>query len=48
MLLAPLRMVAHTLFVVGAMTGWKLEWKSPPREANDVALDAKPRSASRR
>ena len=37
MLLAPLRMVAHTLFVVGAMTGWKLEWKSPPREANDVS-----------
>jgi membrane glycosyltransferase len=36
MLLAPLRMVAHTLFVVGALTGWKLEWKSPPREANDV------------
>jgi membrane glycosyltransferase len=37
MLLAPLRMVAHTLFVVGAMTGWKLEWKSPPREASDVS-----------
>jgi membrane glycosyltransferase len=37
MLLAPLRMVAHTLFVVGAMTGWTLEWKSPPREANDVS-----------
>jgi len=37
MLLAPLRMVAHTLFVVGAITGWKLEWKSPPREANDVS-----------
>jgi membrane glycosyltransferase len=36
MLLAPLRMVAHTLFVLGALTGWKLEWKSPPREANDV------------
>jgi len=36
MLLAPLRMVAHTLFVVGALTGWKLEWKSPPREASDV------------
>jgi membrane glycosyltransferase len=35
-LLAPLRMVAHTLFVVGALTGWRLEWKSPPREANDV------------
>ena len=33
---APLRMVAHSLFVVGALTGWKLEWKSPPREATDV------------
>jgi len=37
MLLAPLRMVAHTIFVIGAITGWKLEWKSPPREASDVA-----------
>jgi membrane glycosyltransferase len=36
MLQAPLRMVAHTLFVVGALTGWKLEWKSPPRGASDV------------
>jgi membrane glycosyltransferase len=35
-LLAPLRMVAHSLFVVGALTGWKLDWKSPPREAEDV------------
>jgi membrane glycosyltransferase len=34
---APLRMVAHTVFVVGALTGWKLEWKSPPREATDVS-----------
>ncbi|RZI83381.1 MAG: glucans biosynthesis glucosyltransferase MdoH [Rubrivivax sp.] len=34
---APLRMVGHTLFVVGALTGWKLEWKSPPREATDVS-----------
>lgn len=34
---APLRMVAHSLFVVGALTGWKLEWKSPPREAVDVS-----------
>ncbi len=33
---APLRMVAHTLFVVVALTGLKLEWKSPPREANDI------------
>jgi membrane glycosyltransferase len=34
---APLRMVAHSLFVVGALSGWKLDWKSPPREAADVA-----------
>ncbi|MHB8759139.1 MAG: glucans biosynthesis glucosyltransferase MdoH [Thiobacillus sp.] len=34
---APLRMVAHTLFVVGALIGLKLEWKSPPREASDVS-----------
>jgi len=33
---APLRMVAHTLFVIGAITGCRLEWKSPPREASDV------------
>lgn len=34
---APLRMVAHSLFVVGAFTGWQLEWKSPPRQAADVS-----------
>jgi membrane glycosyltransferase len=33
---APLRMVAHTLFVVVALTGLKLDWKSPPREAADI------------
>jgi membrane glycosyltransferase len=33
---APLRMLAHTLFVLGAFTGWKLEWKSPPRSAEKV------------
>ncbi|WKB53508.1 glucans biosynthesis glucosyltransferase MdoH [Eleftheria terrae] len=33
---APVRMVAHTLFVVGALTGWKIEWKSPPREAEAI------------
>lgn len=35
-LTAPLRMVAHTIFVVGALTGLKLDWKSPPREASDI------------
>nr|WP_269839082.1 glucans biosynthesis glucosyltransferase MdoH [Paucibacter sp. M5-1]MCZ7881336.1 glucans biosynthesis glucosyltransferase MdoH [Paucibacter sp. M5-1] len=38
---APLRMAAHTVFVIGALVekfaGLKLEWKSPPREASDVS-----------
>ena len=29
-------MLAHSLFVVVALTGIKLDWKSPPREANAV------------
>lgn len=33
---APVRMLAHSLFVVVALTGIKLDWKSPPREANAV------------
>jgi membrane glycosyltransferase len=33
---APVRMIAHTLFVLIALTGLKLQWKSPPREAEDV------------
>jgi len=33
---APVRMVAHTMFVVVALTGLKLNWKSPPREAQDI------------
>ena len=33
LLQAPIRMLAHSLFVVVALTGLKLEWKSPPREA---------------
>ena len=37
MLQAPVRMAAHSLFTIGALTGWKLEWKSPPREATDVS-----------
>ncbi|SDO04004.1 membrane glycosyltransferase [Rhodoferax sp. OV413] len=36
MLQAPLRMAAHSLFVLGALTGWRLEWTSPPREASDL------------
>jgi membrane glycosyltransferase len=33
---APLRMVAHTGFVIAALTGLRLEWKSPPRNAGAV------------
>jgi membrane glycosyltransferase len=36
LLQAPLRMVAHTLFVAGALAGWRLHWTSPPRQAADV------------
>ena len=36
LLQAPTRMVAHSLFVLVALTGMKLEWKSPPREAAAV------------
>ncbi len=41
---APVRMIAHSLFVVAALTGLKLEWKSPPREAKDIGW----RDAARR
>jgi membrane glycosyltransferase len=33
---APLRMLAHTMFVVGALTGLRIEWKSPSRDAVSV------------
>ncbi len=33
LLQAPIRMLAHSLFVLVAVTGLKLDWKSPPREA---------------
>ena len=32
MLLAPVRMLFHTQFVLGALFGWRISWKSPPRE----------------
>jgi membrane glycosyltransferase len=37
LLLAPIRMLAHSLFVLVAITGLKLDWKSPPREAAAVS-----------
>ncbi|KAF1021545.1 MAG: Glucans biosynthesis glucosyltransferase H [Paracidovorax wautersii] len=35
-LMAPVRMVGHTVFVFAAITGIKLAWKSPPRDATAV------------
>ncbi len=35
-LLAPIRMLFHTKFVLGAVLGWKLVWKSPPRGDNET------------
>lgn len=32
MLLAPVRMLFHTRFVVAAFLGWSVQWKSPQRE----------------
>jgi membrane glycosyltransferase len=33
---SPVRMLAHSCFVLVALTGLKLEWKSPPREASGI------------
>ena len=33
---APVRMVAHSLFVLGALTGLRLDWRSPSRDASAV------------
>ncbi|MEO7941156.1 MAG: glucans biosynthesis glucosyltransferase MdoH, partial [Burkholderiaceae bacterium] len=38
---APVRMLAHTVFVFSALTGLRLEWRSPPRQTQSVGwLDA--------
>jgi membrane glycosyltransferase len=34
---SPVRMLAHSLFVLVALTGLKLDWKSPPREATALS-----------
>jgi membrane glycosyltransferase len=36
MLLAPVRMLFHTQFVAGALFGWTVSWKSPPREDTET------------
>jgi membrane glycosyltransferase len=40
LLQAPVRMLAHSLFVLVAVTGIKLDWKSPPREAAGITWRA--------
>ncbi len=37
MLLAPVRMLFHTRFVVAAFLGWAISWKSPPREDSETS-----------
>jgi membrane glycosyltransferase len=37
MLLAPVRMLFHTLFVAAAFLGWSIRWKSPPREDSETS-----------
>jgi membrane glycosyltransferase len=34
--LAPIRMLFHTQFVMAALTGLRLHWKSPPREDSET------------
>ena len=34
---APVRMLAHSVFVLVALTGLRLDWRSPPREAAAIA-----------
>jgi membrane glycosyltransferase len=36
-LLAPIRMLFHTRFVVLALLGWSVSWKSPPRSDNETS-----------
>ncbi len=35
-LLAPIRMLFHTQFVIAALTGLQIHWKSPPREDSET------------
>jgi membrane glycosyltransferase len=36
MLLAPVRMIFHTVFVVSAFLGWEVVWNSPQRDDDDT------------
>ncbi len=38
LLLAPVRMAAHTLFCTAALTGIGIRWQSPPREAEALPM----------
>jgi membrane glycosyltransferase len=38
-LLAPVRMLFHTQFVLAALAGWSIQWKSPKREDAATSLD---------
>jgi membrane glycosyltransferase len=36
MLLAPVRMLFHTYFVIASFLGWPIRWNSPPREDSET------------
>jgi membrane glycosyltransferase len=36
MMLAPVRMLFHTMFVTAAFLGWEMRWKSPPRDDTET------------
>ncbi len=44
---APLRMLAHSIFVLAALTGLRLDWKSPSRDAAAVAWRDAARASAR-
>jgi len=37
MLLAPVRMLFHTKFVLASLSGWGIQWKSPAREDSETS-----------
>jgi len=38
-LLAPIRMLFHTEFVLSALLGWRIQWKSPPRDDAETSWE---------
>ena len=41
MLLAPVRMLFHTRFVLTSLMGWAVQWRSPSRENSDSSMPSR-------